>query len=347
MWAGYAFSIDFREARGHAYMLEDQTFTRRQEVPQPGTCLHCHSSVYVATTTLGHGDMEAGAAALNRMPYAEARQHVEHPIACIDCHAPDTMALRITRPAFANAMRAYKASQGIENYDVQTMATRQEMRSFVCAQCHVEYYFQGEEKRLVYPWDNGVKVEQILAYFDERGHKDWTHAETGAPMLKAQHPEFEMWQQGTHAAAGVACADCHMPYKRVGAMKISDHHIRSPLLNINHACQTCHKVPEQELRDRVHTNQERHVRLVKQALTALTDLIDDLKSPPAGLSEEQLQQVRQLHRRASFYIDFVEAENSGGFHAGHEAARILGEAIDTARQGQLLLRGWTPSMAAP
>lgn len=343
MWAGYAFSIDFREARGHAYMLEDQTFTRRQEVPQPGTCLHCHSSVYTATKELGEGDIHAGFEALNRMPYHEARQHVEHAIACIDCHDPDTMALRITRPAFEEGIKVFKASQGVEDYDVHTMATRQEMRSFVCAQCHVEYYFQGEEKRLVYPWHNGVKVEEILDYFDERDFKDWTHAETGAPMLKAQHPEFEMWQQGTHAAAGVSCADCHMPYKRVGAMKISDHHVRSPLLNVNNACQTCHKIPEQQLLDRVHTNQQRHVKLVERSLDALVDLIDDLKEqPPEGISEERLEQARYLHRKASFYIDFIEAENSGGFHAGHEAARILGEAIDAARQGQLLLRNWSP-----
>jgi nitrite reductase (cytochrome c-552) len=341
MWAGYAFSIDFREARGHAYMLEDQTFTRRQEVPQPGTCLHCHSSVYTATKELGDGDIHAGFEALNRMPYHEARGHVEHAIACIDCHHPETMALRITRPAFEEGIKVFKASQGIEDYDVHTMATRQEMRSFVCAQCHVEYYFQGEEKRLVYPWHNGVKVEEILSYFDEHDFQDWTHAETEAPMLKAQHPEFEMWLQGTHAAAGVSCADCHMPYKRVGAMKISDHHVRSPLLNVNNACQTCHKVPEQQLLDRVHTNQQRHVKLVERSLDALVDLIDDLKDPPEGISDEALEQARYLHRKASFYIDFIEAENSGGFHAGHEAARILGEAIDAARQGQLLLRNWS------
>src|SRR6185436_4198155 len=47
MWAGYAFARDFREERGHAYMLTEQTFTERQQfAPQPGTCLNCHASVY-------------------------------------------------------------------------------------------------------------------------------------------------------------------------------------------------------------------------------------------------------------------------------------------------------------
>jgi nitrite reductase (cytochrome c-552) len=48
MWAGYAFAKDFREERGHAYMLDDQIFTERQQVvKQPGACIQCHASVYV------------------------------------------------------------------------------------------------------------------------------------------------------------------------------------------------------------------------------------------------------------------------------------------------------------
>ena len=143
------------------------------------------------------------------------------------------MQLRVTRPGFIEGIRAFKASQGIQAYDVNQQATRQEMRAYVCGQCHVEYYFKGPEKRLVYPWAKGLRVEAIQAYYDEAKFKDWTHADTGAPVLKAQHPEFEMWNQGIHARSGVACADCHMPYKRQGALKISDHHVRSPLLNIN------------------------------------------------------------------------------------------------------------------
>ncbi|HET6347349.1 MAG TPA: ammonia-forming cytochrome c nitrite reductase subunit c552, partial [Myxococcota bacterium] len=233
MWAGYAFAADFREERGHAYMLEDQTFTGRQRVKQqPGTCMHCHASVYLPYKKLGNGDLIKGFEAMNHMPYQEARKLVEHPVSCIDCHDPENMQLRVTRPGFLEGIRALKAKQGIENYDVNTMATRQEMRAYVCGQCHVEYYFKGPEKRLVYPWANGLKIEEILAYYDAEGFKDWEHAETGAPVLKAQHPEFEMWNQGIHARSGVACADCHMPYVRVGAQKISDHHVRSPVLNI-------------------------------------------------------------------------------------------------------------------
>jgi nitrite reductase (cytochrome c-552) len=283
MWAGYAFATDFREERGHAYMLDDQTFTERQEITkQPGTCLHCHASVYVPYKKLGGGDLITGFEAMNRMPYFEARKLVSHPVSCIDCHNPETMQLRITRPAFLDGIRALKAGQGIPNYDVNTMATHQEMRAFVCGQCHVEYYFKGPEKRLTYPWDKGLKADQILSCYQENPFRDWLHGETAAPTLKAQHPEFEMWNQGIHARSGVACADCHMPYQRVGALKISDHHVRSPLLNINRACQTCHRWSEDELRERVHTIQDRTFEMRNVAMDALVALIGDIKAAAAG-----------------------------------------------------------------
>jgi nitrite reductase (cytochrome c-552) len=339
MWAGYAFSRDFREDRGHAYMLDDQTFTERQQVPQPGTCLHCHASIVVPYRKAGNGDLFAGFEAMNKMSYADARKLVNHAIACIDCHDPETMALRVTRPGFIEGIRALKASEGVPDYDVNTMATRQEMRAFVCGQCHVEYYFRGPEKRLVYPWSNGLRVEQIYLYYQEAGFRDWVHAETGAPVLKAQHPEFETWNQGVHARAGVACADCHMPYVRVGALKISDHHVRSPLLNINNACQTCHPLPEAELRARVERIQENTFNLRNQAMDALVALITDLKAArQRGATDEQLAPAREMQRRAQFYLDFVEAENSTGFHAPQDAARILGEAMNYARQGQVAVR---------
>jgi nitrite reductase (cytochrome c-552) len=340
MWAGYAFARDFREERGHAYMLDDQTFTERQiAAKQPGTCMHCHASIVVPYRKLGDGDLVKGFEKMNQMPYPEARKLVAHPVACIDCHDPSTLQLRVTRPGFLEGIRAFKASQGVKDYDVNRDATRQEMRSYVCGQCHVEYYFRGAEKRLVYPWTRGLRADQILEYYEETGFKDWVHAETGAEVLKAQHPEFEMWNQGIHARSGVACADCHMPYRREGALKISDHHVRSPMLNLNRACQTCHKWPEDELRARVETIQERTHQLRNLAMDALVALIGDLKAArEAGRGDPELAEARRLQRRAQFLLDFVEAENSTGFHAPQEAARILALSIDHARRGQIALR---------
>ncbi len=339
LWAGYAFAEDFREERGHAYMLEDQLFTRRQLVtPQPGTCLHCHASVYEPYRRVGEGDLIAGFERMNAMPYAEAREYVQHPVSCIDCHEPTTMALRVTRPGFIEGIRALRASEGVRDYDVNRDATRQEMRTFVCGQCHVEYYFAGPTNRLTYPWARGLLADSILAYYEANGHSDWTHELTGAPVLKAQHPEFELYNQGVHARAGVACADCHMPYKRVGAMKISDHQVRSPLLNVNRSCQTCHKVAEEELLARAERIQDRTYELRSVALDAVLDLIEGLRQArAAGADDAALAEARRRQLRAQFLVDFIEAENSMGFHAPQEAARLLARAIDEARRGQAAL----------
>ncbi|MFN0181665.1 MAG: ammonia-forming cytochrome c nitrite reductase subunit c552 [Gemmatimonadales bacterium] len=341
LWAGYAFAADFREERGHAYMLIDQQLTGRQRVAkQPGTCLSCHASMVVPWLRAGDGDLVKGFERLNPLPYDSAARSVTHPVSCIDCHDPATMALRITRPAFIEGIRALKASQGVPDYDVRTMATRQEMRAFVCGQCHVEYYFKGKEKRLTFPWGRGLLADSMIAYYDAVGHKDWTHQRTGAAALKAQHPEFEMWSQGVHARSGVTCADCHMPYKRVGAMKVSDHHVRSPMLNINRACQTCHKASEEELRSRVEQIQDRTYQLRNVALDALTELYTDLEAAlRADSTAPGVAGARQWQRRAQFFADFIEAENSMGFHAPGEAGRLLGLSIDASRRGQAALRG--------
>lgn len=365
IFLGYAFGIDYREDRGHAYMLSDQDVTERIKiVKQPGACLHCHASVLPSYREAG---LKAGIPAneahrqeqimkgfeiVCAMPYNDARTLVSHPISCIDCHDPDTLQLRVTRPAFLNALQALARSNSplphlpsIERwrkdgrkgeYDVNTMATRQEMRSFACGQCHVEYYFKGEGKLVTYPWHKGMRAEQIEDYYDETGFKDWTHKTSGAPLLKAQHPEFEMWSQGIHARSGVSCADCHMPYKREGAVKVSDHHVRSPLFNLSNACQTCHHTTESELMARIALIQDNTRDLMSRAEVAVVDLIHDLqKAQESEIPAEQLKAAQSLHRKAQWRLDFVAAENSMGFHAPQEAARILGEAIDYARQGQL------------
>jgi len=340
IFAGYAFALDYREERGHAYSLRDQDETERtKQRAQPGSCLHCHASALPAWRKLGGGDVQKGFELMCAMPFAQARKLVAHPVTCLDCHDPKSMALRVTRPGFLAGIKAFKKTQGVENYDPNTAATRQEMRSFVCGQCHVEYYFAGPGKIVTYPWAKGLKVEEIEAYYDEVQFSDWKHAETGAGVLKAQHPEFEMWNQGVHARSGVACADCHMPYTRQGAIKISDHHVRSPLLNIERSCLVCHPFSAQEMKSRAEAIQDRNANLLLRAEDALVDLIDDIKKArEKGATDQQVATALKLQRKAQFRADFINAENSTGFHAPQEAARILGEAIDYARQGQLALR---------
>jgi nitrite reductase (cytochrome c-552) len=372
IFAGYAFSLDYREKRGHAYMLRDQEQTERvTKVKQPGSCLHCHASIIPAYRFVGDGDVMNGFEKVCAMPYQQAHdltdqnghKLADHPVACVDCHDPKTMQIRVTRPGFLIGIQALAESdqplphlpsimqwrknrqrraelrerpESEATYDVNTMATRQELRSFVCGQCHVEYYFKGDGKLLTYPWRNGLKAEQIEAYYDETGFKDWVHAETKAPVLKAQHPEFEIWNQGIHARSGVACADCHMPYRREGAIKISDHQVRSPMLNVARACQTCHRYPEEEIKARVEAIQGRTKALQDRAEDALLQMMDAIKeAEKRGASSQSLIPAQTLHRKAQWRVDFVASENSRGFHAPQETARILGEAIDYARQGQV------------
>jgi nitrite reductase (cytochrome c-552) len=432
LYAGYAFSIDYREARGHAYMLLDQEVTERvTKRPQSGACLHCHASIIPTYRRLGmtarggkptaeilaasfdwpavlEGFRQAGkldyalahaellktpdgtpgesrplfpggelASANNaKLPAAAPKAAVDstkgndpHPVGCIDCHDPKTMQVRVTRPGFIVGIAALAKSDdrvphlpSIErwrkgkrdrDYDPNVDATRQEMRSFVCGQCHVEYYC-GSKETLFYPWTKGLKVDQIEQTYEAHTFPDGTkfydfeHGETGAHVYKAQHPEFELWSQGVHARSGVACADCHMPYERQGAMKVSSHWVRSPLLSLNHSCQTCHHEPEDELRDKVHTIQARTDSLLQRSAAAMTDMLDAIReTQAAGATAEQLAPVFELQRKAMWRIDFISSENSKGFHADQEAARILGESIDYSRQAQAMaLRQRAPKAPA-
>src|SRR5262249_2561319 len=299
IFAGYPFSVDYRERRGHAFMLEDQDKTERvRRFKQPGACLHCHASVIPAYRKAGDGDVMKGFEKVCAMPLAQPRKLLDPPVACLDCHDPKTIQLRVTRPGFLEGVKAlarsddpvphlpsvtsWRKGSKEKDYDPNTMATRQEMRSFVCGQCHVEYYFRPEGKVVTYPWHRGLKAEQIEGYYDSIGFTDYKHGETGAAVLKAQHPEFELWRQGIHARSGVACADCHMPYVRQGAIKVSDHQVRSPLLMVARACQTCHRYPEQEILDRAEAIQSRTRALMVRAEDALVQLYDAVKAAQKG-----------------------------------------------------------------
>jgi nitrite reductase (cytochrome c-552) len=343
-------------------MLQDQEQTGRHAKPQTGSCLHCHASVMPLYRALGDGDVYAGLHATHRMTYEEANQKLHdlghaHPVSCVDCHDPKTMELRVTRPGFVEGIRRlaegegqvphlasiarWRAGDRARPYDPNRDATRGEMRSFVCGQCHVEYYC-ASRMPLTFPWGKGLEVESIEAFWNEMRWEDgepfydFVHAESGAKVLKAQHPEFELWSQGIHARSGVSCADCHMPYARDGATKVSDHWVRSPLLNVNRACQVCHHIPEAEILARVDVIQDRNHRLLQRAAAALVDLLDAIaEAKAAGATAERLADAFDLQRKAQWRIDFVAAENSMGFHAPQEAARILAEAADYARQGQV------------
>jgi nitrite reductase (cytochrome c-552) len=325
LWDGYAFSREYNQSRGHFYAINDIRKTLRTDVPQPATCWTCKS------TDVPRMMNQLGIAQFYHTPWKDLGPEIVNPIGCQDCHDPKTMNLRITRPALIEAFQR-------QGKDITT-STHNEMRTLVCAQCHVEYYFKGkDEKYLTFPWDKGSVVDSIEKYYDETDFTDWVHPLSKAPMLKAQHPDYELFQLGIHYQRGLSCVDCHMPYKAVGGVKFTDHHVQSPLNNISNSCQVCHRESEAELTKNVYERQDKIFELEG----IVTDLLvkAHLEAKAAwdnGATEEQMKPILKLIRHAQWRWDFVAASHGGSFHAPLECARILGTGIQKADEARLLL----------
>lgn len=332
MWAGYAFAMDYGAPRGHMHAVTDVRNTLRTGSPfteeenmQPGTCWSCKSP---DVPRMMH---EMGIAEFYKGKWSSLGHEIVNPIGCADCHDHKTMNLNISRPGLIEAFER----QGKNITD----ATAQEMRSLACAQCHVEYYFKGDGKYLTFPWDKGTTVEQIEAYFDEVGHVDWVHKLSRAPMLKAQHPDYEIFMMGPHAQRGLSCADCHMPYKVDGGIKYSDHQISSPLRNIANTCQTCHRDSEDNLRKYVYEYQDKALEIRDRVEQEITKAHVYAKHAwDNGATEAQMKEALNLIRQAQWRWDFVVASHGATFHAPVESQRILAHSLDKAHQANQALQ---------
>jgi len=330
LFGGYPFSKDYNDDRGHANAVEDVQETKRlnlnDEDPKhtPATCYSCKSSDNPGLWA------ELGMEAYDAMSFNEMTPNINNSIGCSNCHEAGTMRLIATNPALMEALE--RQGKDWETY------SRQEMRSLVCANCHVEYYFKGDGKYLTFPWDKGTKVEEIISYYEEVGFKDWAYPETESPMLKAQHPEYEFFTAGsTHYEAGVSCADCHMPYVRDGATKYSSHDVHSPLLNPEEACGQCHTDTNYVV-ERVAIIQQQVAETKITAEDAIIDAMTAIKAAVAAGNADPalLDEAKKLHREAQFMWDFISAENSTGFHNPEYALEVLSKSIDTARRAQML-----------
>jgi nitrite reductase (cytochrome c-552) len=331
LFAGYPFSKDYNDDRGHMNALEDVRATKRLNLSHEdetktthATCYSCKSS---DNPTLW---AEMGMAAYDKMFFDQMTPKINNPIGCANCHEAGTMRLIVTNPALKEALEA----QGKD----WTTFTRQEMRTVVCANCHVEYYFKGDGKYLTFPWEKGTRIDQIISYYQESGFKDWEYPDAKTPMLKAQHPEFEFFTaDSTHYKAGVSCADCHMPYEKDGAMKFSSHDVHSPLINPEASCGQCHTDTEYVI-GRVNQIQEQVASTKQSTEDAIIDAINAIKAASADpdADADLLTQARDLHRQAQFMWDFVSAENSTGFHNPEYALKILADSTNMARQAQML-----------
>ncbi len=339
LWAGYPFSREYNQARGHAHAVRDVREILRTGGPETSTmaatCWTCKS------TDVPRVMARDGVAAFYDGRWIDKGSEFVNPIGCQDCHDPSTMNLRLTRPALVEALER----RGRQVSDL----THNEMRSLVCAQCHVEYYFKSEPKNyLTFPWDRGFTAEAMEAYFDSLEFSDWTHQLSKAPMLKAQHPDYELYLTGVHAARGVSCADCHMPYRSEGGVKYTDHHIQSPLNNVANSCMVCHREQTERLVQDVYERQDKiHElrRLAEQTLAAAH--IEAAKAWEAGAGQEEMQPVLRAIRHAQWRWDWVAASNGMGFHSPAEALRVLGTSIAKAEQARRLVALILVRLGAP
>jgi nitrite reductase (cytochrome c-552) len=334
LFAGYPFAVEYHDERGHLHALEDIRATARMDParggkPQPGTCMTCKSSdVPGLMNTMGVAEFYKAA-------FKDVSAKISHPIGCADCHDPKTMNLRISRPALGEAFAAM-------GKDI-SKASHQEMRTLVCAQCHVEYFFAKKnpsEKKgtyLTFPWKRGTTADAMEEYYTKDvKHTDWTHPVSGASMIKMQHPDYEVYLSGVHAYRGVACTDCHMPYRAEGGVKYTDHHLQSPLKDINASCATCHRWSEAEITARVEGIQDKTRELLDRAEDALVAAHTEVgAAKKAGATDAQLTEARDLIRRAQLRWDYIAANNGMGFHAPQESARVLATAIDLAQQARI------------
>lgn len=342
LWAGYAFAKDYSTPRGHMYAIDDMRVSLRtgtpaldtKDGPQPATCWSCKTfDVQRMMHQFSEGGKVDGITAFFEKQWGELGPEMVNPIGCGNCHNPETMSLQVVQPALIQAFE--RRGENISN------ATTQEMRSLVCAQCHVEYYFAPPSRTLTFPWNNGFTVEDMEAYYDDPKvtHVDWVHALSRAPMLKAQHPDYELFLLGTHGQRGVSCADCHMPYISEGGVKVSDHHIMSPLQNISTTCGTCHRDSEDNLRTYVETYQDKLLELRNRVEPELVRAHIMAKIAwDEGATEAQMAHVLQLIRQAGWRWDFAVASHGASFHAPVETQRILANALDRSMQAQLELQ---------
>jgi nitrite reductase (cytochrome c-552) len=335
LWAGYGFSREYNQGRGHYYAIKDVRNilrtgapTNESDGPMPTTCWTCKSPDVPRVMN------RDGVAEFYKGSWSRLGPEIVNPIGCADCHDDETMNLRISRPALIEAYNKMGKDVNKSSY--------QEMRSLVCAQCHVEYYFDKEKvegaQYLTFPWDNGFTAEAIAEYYDNLEFSDWTHALSRTPMLKAQHPDYEVYMTGIHAIRGVSCADCHMPYSSEGGQKFTDHKMQSPLNNIANSCQVCHREETNRLVQDVYERQDRIAEnRVKLEELLVRAHVEAKKAWDLGASEAQMEDILQGIRHAQWRWDYVAATHGGSFHSPVETGRTLANGITIVQETRIEL----------
>lgn len=344
LWAGYGFAKDYNAPRGHAFALQSNRNTLRTggptsatDGPMPMACWTCKSSD-VPRLMEEEGELEYFTG-----KWARAGDQIVNPIGCADCHNTQTSQLSLSRPYLKRALDDIGMTED--------KITFQDMRSLACAQCHSEYYFKktpyttkdGKEAVaavVTFPWAKGLSAENMEEYYNEYEFKDWTNKISKSPMLKAQHPGYEIFTTGVHFKRGLACADCHMPYTQKGAIKFSTHKIQNPLNDVANSCLTCHRQSEEEFKSIVKEKLERKNQLNVLAMNSLADAhLAAKKAWDVGATDAEMAPVLQTIRSAQWLWDYSIASHGSFFHAPGETLRLLGVANDKAKDASLALAG--------
>ncbi len=347
LWAGYAFAANYNTPRGHKHCIDDLREILRTGNPgidttgfkQPATCWTCKGpDVPRMMRELSGSKSVFDPANYYAKQWVDLGDQIVNPIGCSDCHDARTMDLRPARPALYEAWA--RAGRDVRK------ASHQEMRSLVCAQCHTEYYFikpddannPGKANYLMFPEDYGMTCEDAEKYFDSINFYDYKHKLSRTPILKAQHPGYEIALQGIHGQRGVSCADCHMPYMQDGGVKFTDHHIMSPLANIDRTCQTCHRQDAEVLRQNVYERQRKCNEVRDRAEEELAAAHIEAKFAwDAGATEAEMDTILKLIRKSQWRWDYAIASHGATFHAPQEVTRLLSHSVDFALQARLLL----------
>lgn len=345
LFNGWGFGVEYNEPRGHVHMMKDQVEVDPSRVKAGGACLTCKTP-YAPQLAEKHG-FDYFSKPYNEVKNLIPKEHQETGVACIDCHNNKDMALKVSR--------GFTLGKALQMLGVdQAKLTNQDKRTLVCAQCHVSYVVQKTDdmksKDVFFPWEGSkmgnIPIENIIRKIrSDKSYGEWTQTVTGFKMAFIRHPEFEMYaNKSVHWMAGVSCADCHMPYTKVGSKKISDHRIMSPLKNDFKACQQCHSEKPEWLREQVITIQDRAAsQFIRSgyALATVAKLFElTHKQQAAGKQiDKALYEQAKDHYMEGFYRNlFFGAENSVGFHNPTEAMRILGDAGMHAVKAEALLR---------
>jgi nitrite reductase (cytochrome c-552) len=344
LFNGWGFGVEYNEPRGHHYMVIDQLEVDPSRLKAGGACLTCK------TPYAPKLQQELGSAYFSE-PYLDVHAKIPPEFqklgaSCSDCHNNNTMDLTISRWTLGKALDEL-------GVDPDRMS-RQEKRSLVCAQCHVTYVIPKDADMkstgVFFPWQGSkfgnISVENIIkAMRSDPSYAEWKQAVTGFKVAFIRHPEYEFFtNQSVHHQANVACADCHMPYTRVGANKISDHDVMSPIKNDMKSCQQCHSQGSEWLVNQVFAIQDRTVSMMNRAgytcaVTAkLFEIAHKAQSEGKTIDQGLYDRAKDLYLEAFYRVIFMGAENSVGFHNPSEAGRICSDAVAMGSKAESLLR---------